>query len=131
MPRGSTRCRWCPSSPRRRPGSPGRDTLDTYFQPNHIVRSFTTLDHLSAGRGAWNVVTSMNDSEGRMFGQPEHMDHDRRYDRADEFLEVAFKLWRSWDTDALIHDKASGFFVDPSRIHPCGTRARSSRSRDR
>jgi FMN-dependent oxidoreductase (nitrilotriacetate monooxygenase family) len=90
----------------------------TYFQPNHIVRSFTTLDHLSAGRGAWNVVTSMNDSEGRMFGQPEHMDHDRRYDRADEFLEVALKLWRSWDADALIHDKASGFFVDPARIHP-------------
>jgi FMN-dependent oxidoreductase (nitrilotriacetate monooxygenase family) len=88
----------------------------TYFQPNHIVRSFTTLDHLSAGRGAWNVVTSMNDSEGRIFGQSRHMDHDRRYDRADEFLEVAFKLWRSWDADALVHDKASGIFADPAKI---------------
>jgi FMN-dependent oxidoreductase (nitrilotriacetate monooxygenase family) len=89
----------------------------TYYQPNHIVRSFTTLDHLSAGRGAWNVVTSMNDSEGRIFGQARHMDHDRRYDRADEFMEVAFKLWRSWDADALIHDKEAGIFADPAKIH--------------
>ncbi len=89
----------------------------TYYQPNHIVRSFTTLDHLSAGRGAWNVVTSMNDSEGRIFGQAQHMDHDRRYDRADEFMEVAFKLWRSWEPDALVYDKASGFFADPAKIH--------------
>lgn len=90
----------------------------TYYQPNHIVRSFTTLDHLSGGRGAWNVVTSMNDSEGRMFGQKQHMEHDLRYDRADEFLELAFKLWRSWEPDALVHDKAAGFFVDPAKIHP-------------
>ena len=89
----------------------------TYYQPNHIVRSFTTLDHLSAGRGAWNVVTSMNDSEGRIFGQAQHMDHDRRYDRADEFMEVAFKLWRSWDADALILDKENGIFADPGKIH--------------
>ena len=89
----------------------------TYYQPNHIVRSFTTLDHLSAGRGAWNVVTSMNDSEGRIFGQAQHMDHDRRYDRADEFMEVAFKLWRSWDADALILDKENGIFADPVKIH--------------
>ena len=90
----------------------------TYYQPNHIVRSFTTLDHLSGGRGAWNVVTSMNDSEGRIFGQAQHMDHDRRYDRADEFMEVAFKLWRSWDADALVLDRANGIFADPAKIHP-------------
>jgi FMN-dependent oxidoreductase (nitrilotriacetate monooxygenase family) len=89
----------------------------TYYQPNHIARSFTTLDHLSAGRGAWNVVTSMNDSEGRIFGQAQHMDRDRRYDRADEFMEVAFRLWRSWDSDALVLDKASGIFADPAKIH--------------
>jgi FMN-dependent oxidoreductase (nitrilotriacetate monooxygenase family) len=90
----------------------------TYYQPNHIVRSFTTLDHLSAGRGAWNVVTSMNGSEGRIFGQAQHMDHDRRYDRADEFMEVAFKLWRSWEADALVLDRAAGIFADPAKIHP-------------
>lgn len=90
----------------------------TYYQPNHIVRSFTTLDHLSGGRGAWNVVTSMNDSEGRMFGQQRHLAHDVRYDRADEFLEVAHKLWRSWEPDALVHDKEAGFFVDPAKVHP-------------
>jgi len=88
----------------------------TNYQPNHIVRSFTTLDHLSAGRGAWNVVTSMNDSEGRIFGHAQHMDHDRRYDRADEFMEVAFRLWRSWDADALVLDKENGIFADPEKI---------------
>ncbi len=88
----------------------------TYYQPNHIVRSFTTLDHLSAGRGAWNVVTSMNESEGRIFGHAQHMDHDQRYDRADEFMEVAFRLWRSWDADALVLDKENGIFADPEMI---------------
>lgn len=88
----------------------------TYYQPNHIVRSFTTLDHLTAGRSAWNVVTSMNDSEGRIFGHAQHMEHDRRYDRADEFMEVTFKLWQSWDRDALVQDKTTGIFADPARI---------------
>lgn len=89
----------------------------TYYEPNHIVRSFTTLDHLSAGRGAWNVVTSMNDSEGRIFGHAHHMEHDQRYDRADEFMEVAFRLWRSWEPDALVLDKENGVFADPAKIH--------------
>ena len=90
----------------------------TYDQPNHLVRSFTTLDHLSAGRAAWNVVTSVNDSEGRNFGQAKHADHDRLYDRADWFLEVAFRLWHNRDAVAPVHDKDSGIFADPGKTQP-------------
>ena len=58
----------------------------TYYQPYHVARTFATLDHLSGGRAAWNVVTSVNDSEAQNFGLSAAMDHDRRYDKADEFL---------------------------------------------
>jgi FMN-dependent oxidoreductase (nitrilotriacetate monooxygenase family) len=88
----------------------------TYFEPNHVARSFATLDHLSNGRAAWNVVTSMNDSEGRIFGKEAHLGHDLRYERADEFVEVTLALWHSWSRDALIHDKGAGLFADPAKI---------------
>jgi FMN-dependent oxidoreductase (nitrilotriacetate monooxygenase family) len=101
----------------------------TYYQPNHIVRSFTTLDHLSGGRGAWNVVTSMNDSEGRIFGQAQHMDHDRRYDRADEFMEVVLGHWDSWQDDALVVDKQSGLFAHPDKVARLDHAGRYFRSR--
>lgn len=90
----------------------------TYFEPNHVARSFATLDHISKGRAAWNIVTSMNDSEGRIFGADQHLAHDLRYDRADEFVEATLALWKSWAPDALIHDKEAGIFADPSRIRP-------------
>ena len=89
----------------------------TYYQPYHVARTFATLDHLSGGRAAWNVVTSVNDSEAQNFGLPAHMDHDRRYDRADEFLEVVAALWDSWDDGALILDADSGEFADPGKVH--------------
>ena len=58
-----------------------------------MARTFATLDHLSGGRAAWNVVTSVNDSEAQNFGIDEHLGHDERYDRADEFLEATTGLW--------------------------------------
>jgi alkanesulfonate monooxygenase SsuD/methylene tetrahydromethanopterin reductase-like flavin-dependent oxidoreductase (luciferase family) len=60
----------------------------TYHEPFHVARLFSTLDHLVGGRAAWNVVTSLNDSEAANFGQEEHPDHDLRYDRADEFMDA-------------------------------------------
>ena len=63
----------------------------TYYEPFHVARLFATLDLMTAGRVAWNIVTSLNDSEAANFGRTEHMEHDLRYDRADEFLEV----WRA------------------------------------
>ena len=89
----------------------------TYYQPYHIARLIATLDHLSAGRISWNVVTSLNNAEARNFGAAQHMEHDTRYDRADEFLEVVKSLWRSWEPDALVLDKRSGEFAQPDKVH--------------
>ncbi len=96
----------------------GATRSTTYYEPAHIAREFATLDHLSKGRAAWNIVTSMNDSEGRLFGKDKHLEHDLRYDRADEFVEVALKLWRTWERDALLLDRERGILADPSKIHP-------------
>ena len=89
----------------------------TYYSPFHVARTFATLDHLSGGRAAWNVVTSVNDSEAQNYGMKEVLDHDARYDRADEFLEATTGLWDSWEDDALILDRASGTFADPDKVH--------------
>ena len=107
----------------------GATRSTTYDQPYHIAREFATLDHLSGGRAAWNVVTSMNDSEALNFGLESHLDHERRYDRADEFVELTCKLWRSWDSDALVLDKARGIYADPSRVHYVHHAGRWFRSR--
>jgi len=89
----------------------------TYYAPFHVARTFATLDHLSAGRAAWNVVTSVNDSEAQNFGVDHHLDHDARYNRADEFLEATNALWDTWDDDALVLDRAGGVFADPAKVH--------------
>jgi len=88
----------------------------TYYPPFHVARTFATLDHLSGGRAAWNVVTSVNDAEARNFGVEQHLGHDERYDRAEEFIEVVAKLWDSWGDDALVMDRESGIFADPDQV---------------
>src|SRR5687767_8208600 len=89
----------------------------TYYAPFHIARTFATLDHLTGGRAAWNMVTSVNDSEAQNFGLEESLDHDARYDRADEFLEATTGLWDTWEDEALVLDRESGYFADPSKVH--------------
>jgi FMN-dependent oxidoreductase (nitrilotriacetate monooxygenase family) len=89
----------------------------TYYTPFHVARTFSTLDHLSGGRAAWNVVTSVNDSEAQNYGMSEVLDHDARYDRADEFLEATTGLWDTWEDDALILDREAGRFADPDKVH--------------
>ena len=89
----------------------------TYYSPFHVARTFATLDHLTGGRAAWNVVTSVNDSEAQNFGLDEVIDHDQRYDRADEFMEAATGLWDSWEDEALVLDRAAGVFADPDKVH--------------
>jgi FMN-dependent oxidoreductase (nitrilotriacetate monooxygenase family) len=89
----------------------------TYYDPFHVARTFATLDHLSGGRAAWNVVTSVNDSEAQNFGLESHLGHDERYDRAHEFLQAVCALWDSWEDDALIMDRVSGEFADPAKVH--------------
>ncbi len=90
----------------------------TYHEPYHVARLFQTLDQMTGGRAAWNIVTSLNDSEAANFGRELHLGHDERYDRADEFVELVMKMWTSWDRDALIVDKTTGRFADPAKVHP-------------
>ncbi len=88
----------------------------TYFEPFHIARAWGTVDHMTGGRAAWNVVTSVNDGEALNFGRNTHVDHDHRYDMADEFMEVVLGHWDTWEPDALIVDKG-GRFADGKKVH--------------
>jgi FMN-dependent oxidoreductase (nitrilotriacetate monooxygenase family) len=102
----------------------------TYYEPFHVARTFMTLDHMIGGRAAWNVVTSLNDSEARNMGREGHMDHDQRYDRADEFIQCVIGHWQSWEDDALMVDRAKGgTFADPAKVHRLGYEGRWFRSR--
>ena len=102
--------------PRRHLGL-GATYSTTYYEPFHVARVFATLDLMVGGRAAWNVVTSLNDSEAPNFGQAEHPEHDLRYDRADEFMEVVLGHWDSWEDDAIVLDKEGGLFADPAKVH--------------
>lgn len=89
----------------------------TYDEPYHIARRFASLDHLSNGRAAWNIVTTGNPESSKNFGQDEHMQHGDRYKRAREFYDVVTGLWDSFADDAFIRDQESGIYVDPDKIH--------------
>ncbi|WP_040589740.1 LLM class flavin-dependent oxidoreductase [Allomesorhizobium alhagi] len=89
----------------------------TYYQPYHLARMFASLDHLSRGRAAWNIVTSASNFEAQNFGEKELPDHDARYARAREFVEVAKGLWDTWQDDAFIRDKQSGIYADTAKLH--------------
>lgn len=90
----------------------------TYNEPYHLARKFASLDHLSGGRAGWNIVTSAGEDEARNFNRDARPAHALRYERATEFVEVARKLWDSWDDAAVLIDKASGIYADTERIHP-------------
>jgi FMN-dependent oxidoreductase (nitrilotriacetate monooxygenase family) len=81
-----------------------------------VARLFATLDHFTNGRAAWNVVTSLNDSEAHNFGVSEHLEHDERYEMADEFMEAATALWDSWGDGAVIADRKQERFADSSLV---------------
>ena len=89
----------------------------TYDEPYHIARRFASLDLISGGRSGWNVVTSANPAEARNFNREAHVEHDERYRRAWEFVDVVKGLWDSWDDDAFVRDKQSGQYVDPDKMH--------------
>lgn len=87
----------------------------TFNEPHTIARQLASLDHLSGGRAGWNVVTSFGGAEH--FGDAGLLEHDLRYARATEFLQAVELFWDSWEDDALVLDRASGRFGDPSKVH--------------
>lgn len=90
----------------------------SYFAPYQAAKVFSTLDHLTRGRIAWNVVTSYLPDANANFGIGEQMEHDTRYERAEEYLEVVYKLWEhSWEEDAAVRDVANDMHNDPARVH--------------
>ena len=89
----------------------------TFMEPYHLARIFATLDHFSQGRIAWNVVTSAGESNAFNFGHHSILDHEQLYDRADEVVDLCTRLWASWDGDALVRDKESGTYADPTEIY--------------
>ena len=89
----------------------------TYNEPYALARRFASIDHISGGRAGWNVVTSASDSEAHNFGRDVQMDHDDRYARAEEFVDVVKALWDSWEDGAAIRDRAAGRYFDTAKVH--------------
>ncbi len=89
----------------------------SYNHPYQLAREFSTLDHVTDGRIAFNVVTSYLESAAENLGLDERVAHDERYDRADEFMDVCYRLWEdSWDDDAVVRDRDAGEFADPGKV---------------
>lgn len=90
----------------------------TYYPPYHTAKLFSTLDHLTDGRVAWNIVTSYLADANANFGLREVTPHDERYDRAEEYMAVCYQLWEhSWEEQAMVRDHAHDVLIDPARIH--------------
>lgn len=89
----------------------------TYEPPFTFARRASTLDHLTKGRFAWNIVTSYLPNAAENFGLPGEVSHDLRYEIADEYLDVLYKLWEgSWDEDAVVRDKGHRIYTDPAKV---------------
>ena len=89
----------------------------TYSDPYTVARQFASIDHISGGRAAWNIVTSPLEGSALNYNKPEHPQHDLRYRMADEYVEIAKGLWDSWEDDAFVRDKERGVFFDPEKMH--------------
>jgi dimethyl-sulfide monooxygenase len=91
----------------------------TFEHPYLLARRLSTLDHLTKGRVAWNVVSSYLNSAALNIGLDKQIAHDERYDIGDEYMEVMYKLWEgSWEDGAVLRDRQSGVFTDPAKVHP-------------
>jgi FMN-dependent oxidoreductase (nitrilotriacetate monooxygenase family) len=93
----------------------GATMSTTYSDPFTVARVFSSLDHISGGRAAWNAVTTASSASGGNFGRV-HPDHEQRYAIAEEFIEVVRGLWDCWDDDAIVKDRESGRYIDTSKV---------------
>jgi len=90
----------------------------TYEHPYPFARRASTLDHLTKGRFGWNIVSGYLNSAAKNFGFDEQTQHDDRYDLADEYMDVCYKLWeQSWEPGAVPRDRKKGIFADPTKVH--------------
>ena len=90
----------------------------SYEAPYTFTRRLSTLDHLTQGRIGWNIVTGYLDSAAKAMGRPQQVEHDRRYDQADEYLEVLYKLLEgSWQDDAVLADRERRVYAQPGKVH--------------
>jgi FMN-dependent oxidoreductase (nitrilotriacetate monooxygenase family) len=94
----------------------GATVSSSYAEPFNVARIFGSIDHISNGRAAWNVVTTSNPGVAENFSRDEHFEHEFRYERANEFVDVVKGLWDCWDDDAIVANKETGEYVDQSKI---------------
>ena len=90
----------------------------TEYPPFLLARLVNTLDHLTRGRAGWNIVTGSNDGGAQNYGMDKQIEHDLRYEMADEFFDLVCQLLESWEPDAVIMDRENGVFVDHTKVHP-------------
>ncbi|MCX4098210.1 NtaA/DmoA family FMN-dependent monooxygenase [Nocardia sp. alder85J] len=101
----------------------------TYYEPFNLARLTASLDHISAGRASWNIVTGADGRAADNYTRTEHGDATARYDRADEFVDLVRRLWDSWEDDAFLRNPETGEFVDATKIHTVGHEGRTFRVR--
>ncbi len=89
----------------------------TYLHPYNLARTMASLDHISGGRAAWNIVTGSNKDDALQFNRDAHPPHAERYERAEEFVDVVRGIWDSYDDDAFPRDKDAGVYMRADRVH--------------
>ncbi|MGH7092786.1 MAG: LLM class flavin-dependent oxidoreductase [Stellaceae bacterium] len=100
-------------------------TVSTSFsEPFNVARTFGSIDHISGGRAAWNVVTTANLKVAQNYSRDEHFEHELRYARAEEFVDVVRGLWDCWDDGAIVADKATGRYIDADKVRPLNHKGR-------
>src|SRR5258708_34909235 len=100
-------------------------TVSTSFnEPYNVARIFASIDHLSQGRAAWNVVTSSQPRAALNFSRDKHMEHELRYEVANEFVDVVRGLWDCWEDGAIVADQASGRYIDADKVRPLDHKGR-------
>lgn len=95
----------------------GVTSSTSFTEPYYFARLMATLDHLSRGRMGWNIVASYGRAEARALGQEEVRGHQDRYARADEYARLCYRLWDSWEPDAIVGDRKTGIYADPAKVH--------------
>ncbi|AXG80867.1 NtaA/DmoA family FMN-dependent monooxygenase [Streptomyces paludis] len=101
----------------------------TFYPPFLLARLVSTLDHLTGGRVGWNIVTSAEDRAAQNFGHDAIPEHDLRYEKADEYVDLVRRLWGSWEPDAVVRDRATRTYIDHTKVHDIDFEGRFYRSR--